>query len=333
MNPKVSIIVPVYNVEKYLRRCLDSLINQTLKEIEIILVEDGSTDNSKIICEEYASKDNRITIIYNEINIKQGLCRNKGIDVARGEYIAFVDSDDWVDFNFYEELYNNTKKEKYDIVKGCRIDVFENKQTKILYINRQIKRNIKRKNRPLFLSFNAEHWSAIYRKDFIVNNNIKYAEEGNAQDLYFLFLACYYVKSIKIVNNVYYYYYRTHKENQNLPDMYYINLLKVSKKIINNLNNFFISKKNYNLIFFYILETNISCYNKLNEMGNDLNGKINEYKNEIFNLFPLYKYFNINKIFEIFNIKIFFFYVIKRKISKFINKIKRIIKMILKIDN
>ena len=102
--PKVSVIVPVYNVEKYLSDCLDSLIKQTLKDIEIICVDDGSTDNSHKILLEYARKDDRILVLQQE-NSKQGTARNKGLEIAKGEYIGFVDSDDWVDEDFYEKLY------------------------------------------------------------------------------------------------------------------------------------------------------------------------------------------------------------------------------------
>ena len=105
-NIKVSVIVPVYNCEKYLKKCLDSLVNQTLKDIEIICVNDGSTDNSGRILEEYT--DSRIKIITKE-NGGLSSARNAGIAVAKGEYLGFVDSDDWVDLDFYEKLYNTAK--------------------------------------------------------------------------------------------------------------------------------------------------------------------------------------------------------------------------------
>lgn len=104
-NPKVSIIVPIYNVEKYLARCMHSLLNQTLKEIEIIMVDDGSPDNCPQICDEYASKDNRVKVIHKK-NAGLGFARNSGLEIASGEYVAFVDSDDFVEKTMYEELYN-----------------------------------------------------------------------------------------------------------------------------------------------------------------------------------------------------------------------------------
>jgi Glycosyltransferases involved in cell wall biogenesis len=114
-NVKVSVIIPVYNVEKYLRQCLDSVVNQTLREIEIICVNDGSTDKSPQILEEYAQKDNRIKII-NKKNAGLGAARNTGMEYVSGEYIGFLDSDDWADHSMYEKLYENAKMHKSDMV-------------------------------------------------------------------------------------------------------------------------------------------------------------------------------------------------------------------------
>lgn len=111
---KISIIVPVYNTEKFLEKCLNSLINQTLKDIEIICINDGSTDNSLQILKKFANKDKRIQII-NQTNSGPSIARNIGIKKAKGEYIGFVDSDDWVDSNFFEQLYVKVKKNNADI--------------------------------------------------------------------------------------------------------------------------------------------------------------------------------------------------------------------------
>lgn len=117
--PRISIIVPVYNVEKYLEKCIKSILNQTLQDFELILVNDGSTDDSGRICDEFAEKDNRIIVIHKE---NEGLSktRNVALDIAKGEYIGFIDSDDWIEPSMYEVLYNLCCKYDADI-SSCAI--------------------------------------------------------------------------------------------------------------------------------------------------------------------------------------------------------------------
>ena len=117
MQPKVSIIVPTYNVEKYLAECMETIIAQTLKDIEIICVDDGSTDNSGTILDSYAAKDNRIKVIHKE-NGGYGKAMNVGLDNASGEYIGIVEPDDKIELNMYETLYLAAEKNNVDFVKG-----------------------------------------------------------------------------------------------------------------------------------------------------------------------------------------------------------------------
>ena len=141
--PKVSIIVPIYNTEKYLQKCIESICNQTLRDIEIILVNDGSTDGSSEICEKYKLQDNRIIVIHKENN---GLssARNTGLDIAKGEYIGFVDSDDFIDKDMYKILYElctnydceiassiyTTIKDfnDIDVIRSENISIYDNKE-------------------------------------------------------------------------------------------------------------------------------------------------------------------------------------------------------------
>lgn len=116
--PKVSVIIPVYNTEKFLRKCLDSVCNQTLQDIEIICINDCSTDGSLEILREYARKDNRIKLIELLENCGAAKARNIGIDIAEGEYLGFIDSDDYIDLDFYENLYAKAIETSADVVKG-----------------------------------------------------------------------------------------------------------------------------------------------------------------------------------------------------------------------
>ena len=120
MQPLVSVIVPIYKVEPYLRRCLDSLVNQTYANLEIILIDDGSPDGCPQICDMYAAKDNRIVVIHKE-NGGLSDARNAGLDICKGEYVSFVDSDDWVDEEYIEILIDIATKENVDITIGENI--------------------------------------------------------------------------------------------------------------------------------------------------------------------------------------------------------------------
>ena len=111
----VSVIIPVYNAEKYLRRCFDSVVKQTYKDLDIIVVDDGSTDGSGAICDEYASKDNRFHVIHQR-NGGVSVARQTGLNAAKGEYLCFVDADDWVELNYAEYLYEEARKEDVDMV-------------------------------------------------------------------------------------------------------------------------------------------------------------------------------------------------------------------------
>lgn len=180
-KPKVSIIVPVYNVEKYLRQCLESVINQTLKEIEIICIDDGSPDNCGAIIDEYAQKDTRIVAIHKE-NGGYGFALNYGFSIAKGEYIGIVESDDWIAPNMYELLYNKAIETNSDIVKSAFYYV-ENSSINKMHLSKLLielyKKNssFKLEDCPKILTLFASIWSAIYKRDWMQQNNIKMVED------------------------------------------------------------------------------------------------------------------------------------------------------------
>lgn len=198
--PKVSVIVPCYNVEKYVSKCLDTLINQTLKDIEIICIDDKSTDNTLKVLRKYAKKDKRIKLIEQKENQGVARARNEGIKQAQGEYIGFVDPDDYVDLNFYEKLYNTAKTNNYDVVKGGLI-------TKNYLNEKQIESDLNKKILKNPLNFCAEHYSAIYKKTFLNRTKLVYPENiMTGQDSAFLSKLAVLKPSLFINNEVFYHY-------------------------------------------------------------------------------------------------------------------------------
>jgi glycosyltransferase involved in cell wall biosynthesis len=173
--PSVSILVPICNVEKYLAQCLDSLVNQTLREIEIICINDGSTDNSLSIIKEFAAKDKRIVII-DKPNSGYGDSMNQGLSIAKGEYIGIVESDDFADATMFEKLYNLTNNGSVDIVRSNYYRYWDTKgDAESFEVEiRQYEKVITLSDEPSLLLISPAIWSAIYRKDFLLKNDIRF---------------------------------------------------------------------------------------------------------------------------------------------------------------
>ena len=164
--PKISVILPCYNVAPYIGACLDSLLNQTLVDIEIICVDDKSTDDTLDIIQKHVKRDTRIKLIAQQKNQGVSAARNAGLDVATGEYIGFVDPDDYVDLDFYEKLYNTAKQEDADIVKADLVIVDVSGGRTCGRLNQRVKDNK--------LNFHTEFASAIYRKEFLDKHNLRF---------------------------------------------------------------------------------------------------------------------------------------------------------------
>ncbi|RAI11984.1 MAG: glycosyltransferase family 2 protein [Candidatus Melainabacteria bacterium] len=204
---KVSVIVPVYNVEKYLRECLESLVNQTLKDIEIICINDGSEDSSLEILNEYASKDSRFVII-NQENSGQSVARNKGFDVAKGEYIGFVDSDDWVDLNFFENLYSEAVKNNSDIAAASIRKVIYDKLDKyiIKYDSVQTETDTDKKYKLAEIPDWNYIWNKIYKTSSFRKTGLKFKEGVYFEDVILTPQVVYYLQRLTTVPNCCYYY-------------------------------------------------------------------------------------------------------------------------------
>lgn len=197
---KVSVIVPVYNSEKYLKKCLDSLCNQTLKDIEIICINDGSKDNSLKMLNEYKKNDSRIIIIDKE-NGGQASARNKGIDIAKGEFISFIDSDDYVKIDMLEKMYNKAYDENADLV-VC--DYYEgNEQNGFKKINAK---NTTYTEKINFMFGNISPWNKLIKTCLIKNNNIKFLEQHIYEDLATMPLIGIYANKIVYIEEAFNYY-------------------------------------------------------------------------------------------------------------------------------
>ena len=209
MNPRVSILVPVCNVEKFLDKCLKSLVEQSLKNIEIICINDGSTDSSLEIIEYYAQQDNRIKVI-NKANSDYGDSMNQGLTLAKGEYIGIIESDDFIDSDMFKELYRYAQDYQADIVKSSFNFYWENPE-KIIYNNSfnisKVSVNFETNKNKLIRSIPAI-WAAIYKKEWLFNENIKFLDTPGAsyQDTSFHFKTSCLAKSIVLLPDAYLYY-------------------------------------------------------------------------------------------------------------------------------
>lgn len=230
MKPKISIIVPIYNVEKYLSRCLDSLLFQTFKDFEIIAINDGSTDSSGSILDEYAKKHNEIVAIHKKNNGVSS-ARNDGLQKAKGAYIGFVDPDDWIEERMYEVLYLTAEQEQADIVMCSYIREFGthsreknfNEADKSKYIDEELKTKILRRligpiekevSNPEYLDAWGTVWSKLYKSELIKQNKLEFVdlkEIGSNEDTLFNIQVFYHANSFVFLNQPLYHYWRVNE--------------------------------------------------------------------------------------------------------------------------
>ena len=205
---KISIIVPVYNVEKYLPKCLESLIHQTLKDIEIICINDGSTDNSLSILKDYAKNDSRIRII-NKENGGISATRNSGINAAMGDFLSFIDSDDWIDLDFFEKLYLAAKKYSADIAAAGIIRISGRRKRVLLDFKKEIVTDdTNEKFRLCDIPDKSYTCNKIYRTSKIKDLNILFKDNIIYEDIIFTPEAVHKLGALITVPGTYYFYYK-----------------------------------------------------------------------------------------------------------------------------
>ena len=214
-EPKISVIVPVYNVEKYLPKCLDSILCQTFSNIEIICVNDGSTDNSRKILEEYKNKDSRI-IIVDKKNGGLSSARNAGMKVAKGEFFSFIDSDDWIDSSMLEKLYKNITSLDTDI-SICAVHQFDETNQKIddsnpYYTLEYFDSSFDNKSfsyketKPFIMDVCVMAWNKLYRRSLIDKCQAEFPDGLIFEDGPFFFTIFFKTQKVSIVREFLYYY-------------------------------------------------------------------------------------------------------------------------------
>jgi len=230
----ISVIVPIYCVEKYIAVCLESIQKQTLKEIEIILVNDGSPDKSGKIAEEFAKKDDRIKVIHKN-NGGLSSARNEGLLIAKGEYVSFVDSDDWIEPTMFEDMYLAAKNNNADVVvSGVIVDytkesrsVIDNVEKNIFSNNNNEFGNVFWKLRKAKLSNYA--WNKLYKRSFLTTNEFTFILDAMpAEDLFFNLSVFKKANSLAVLNKAYYHYLR--RDETSLLSNYQKNLIVVEGK-------------------------------------------------------------------------------------------------------
>lgn len=239
-NPKVSVLVPICNVEDYLEECLDSIANQTLKDIEVICINDGSQDGSKAIIEKYVARYQNFILLDKE-NSGYGDSMNRGIEIAKGEYIGIVESDDYIDKNMFEELYALANNGTVDVVKSNFWNFYEQKGRKHFDVaddRHMVKSTIKPitiYEEPQLLFGHPSIWSAIYKREFINKNNIRFMPEpgGGWTDNPFFFETMLLARSLQWINKPYYRYRRT---NPNSSTNRQPDLTLAIRRMIDNLS-------------------------------------------------------------------------------------------------
>lgn len=218
MQPKISVIIPVYNVEKYLRECLDSVVNQTLKDIEIICVNDGSTDNSLEILKEYEKQDSRIKVLNHKKNKGLGGARNTGLNSAVGEYIVFIDSDDFVTNNMVEKLLTNLVNNEADMsfcdmwLYESNEQVFYNKPFQIYNLSEYNLYFPQERIEP-FTNIWPSAWNKIYKKAIIDKFHLRYLENIFYEDHLFYYNYLLHCKRVSYLSEALYFYRHTRQDS------------------------------------------------------------------------------------------------------------------------
>lgn len=268
----VSIIIPVYNAEKYLKRCIDSLLKQTYRNLEIILIDDGSTDSCPLICADYSKKEPSIKVIYSK-NYGQGVARNKGLDIAKGEFISFVDADDVLKEDAIERLSAVAEEGQYDIVSGSYFRVDKKVKASSNSCNsgkierKGCKDNIKRYNLYKTTSSFGYVWGKLYRRAFLNRNKLRFSEERKVfmEDSLFNLKAFSFSPRYFVLSEPVYYYYIYDSSSSNKIEDITSQALKMLYDYDSFLKN--VNKYEENLDLFVPLCARVFCWSIIKKIS------------------------------------------------------------------
>ncbi len=326
MIPKISIIVPCYGVEDYLGRCLESLVTQSLREIEIILVDDKSPDKVPIMCDEWAKKDGRIKVIHKEVNEGLGYARNTGLLYATGEFVAFVDSDDFVDKNMFLILYNKAKERKADTVFCNCIFYKDEKHMKTRYDVTSEKCFCGRKDVDTLLfdfvgpapsykhdaKYMISVWHSIYQREIIESNNIRFVSERDiiSEDMIFDIDYLNKAQHVVYIPDALYYYCDNSSSLSRKVDMTRYERLKLFLIVVKDKLESYYSESEYRIHYdrqlFICLRIAIKFVYKTPEMGLLVSDVVKDlFWQDMLNTYPYTKMDCKHKV---------FFWLIKNKI-------------------
>lgn len=314
--PKVSIIVPVYNTEKYLEKCLNSLVNQSLKDLEIIIVNDGSTDNSEIIINKFKQDyPNKIVYLKKE-NGGLSDARNYGLTYANSEYVGFVDSDDYVELTMFEKLYTLAKEKNADLVECNFIWEYPNK-TKIDYGFNYLNK------KDFFLFGRVMVCNKLFKTSIIKNNNITFPNSLNYEDIEFFYKLVPYINNYYLIDNIFYHYMQRensiiNNQNKKTADIFIIlnDIINFYKS--NNLFDIYETELEYSFIRFLLGSSFLRIVKiKNKKLKKEL---LNKSINTLYSNFPNWKK---NKLLKIKNKKNIYYKTVNKftfKIYSFIFK-------------
>lgn len=269
----ITVVVPVYNVEKHLEKCLDSIINQTYKELDIIIVDDCSLDSSSEIAEKFILFDSRVRLFKHDVNKGLSGARNTGIDNAIGDYISFVDSDDWLELCCYEKLSFIIQKNKYpDIVKFGRVEEFFNYRKKISpkIFDKEYQSWELMKHQINTKSYKVSTCDKIFKIKLIKDNNIRFIDGIRFEDMYFSFVTSMLAKKYIAIEDNFYHYLRvregsiTNTINSNDVDVL-ITISKIFEFIKKENINGVVNTAEFNLLIYrWICHTTLYRYVDIN---------------------------------------------------------------------